>query len=115
MTVKKVELNRGLRDVYIDRTESSFIDGRKGKLLYRGYDISDLAENSTFEETIYLLLLGSLPTRTQLEAFDAELKASRGLPDEVIKIIRITKDAHTHGRAANRYLGPGGLRSRCRG
>ena len=58
----KIELHRGLRDVYIDRTKSSFIDGKKGKLLYRGYNIHDLAEKSTFEECVYLLLYGILPT-----------------------------------------------------
>jgi len=94
MTEQKVEIKRGLRDVYIDRTESSFIDGKEGKLLYRGYSIHDLAERSTFEETIYLLLHGELPTRSQLEAFDAELKAQRTLPDPVLGVIRLTQDAH---------------------
>ncbi len=94
MTEKKVELQRGLRDVYIDRTTSSFIDGNIGKLLYRGYNIDDLAENASFEETIYLLLYGELPNRSQLGAFDAELKANRRLPGEIIDIIKLTKGAH---------------------
>ena len=94
MTEQKVQLQRGLRDVYIDRTKSSFIDGTIGKLLYRGYNIHDLAEYSTFEETVYLLLYESLPTRRQLDEFDAELKANRTLPDPVTEIIRLTKDAH---------------------
>ena len=94
MAEEKVELKRGLRDVYIDRTESSFIDGKAGKLLYRGYNIDDLAEHSTFEETIYLLLRGTLPTISDLDAFDAELKANRGLPDEILQIICLTKNAH---------------------
>ena len=94
MAEEKVELHRGLRDVYIDRTESSFIDGNIGKLLYRGYSIDDLATQSTFEETIYLLLYGSLPTRDQLVAFGAELKANRDLPEEVVDVIRLTKNAH---------------------
>ncbi len=91
---EKIELKRGLRDVYIDRTKASFIDGKVGKLLYRGYNIHDLAEKSTFEETIYLLLYGNLPTRRQLNEFDAQLKASRNIPDEIIQIIRLTRDAH---------------------
>ena len=94
MTHQSVELKRGLRDVYIDTTESSFIDGEIGKLLYRGYNIHDLAEQSTFEETIYLLLYGSLPTRDQLDAFDTDLRANRGLPDEVVDVIRLTQNAH---------------------
>ena len=93
-TGDKIELKRGLRDVYMDRSESSFIDGKIGKLLYRGYSIDDLAENSTFEETIYLLLYGSLPTISQLESFDADLKANRTVPDEVMQIIRLVKDSH---------------------
>ena len=59
---EKADIRRGLRDVYIDRTLSSFIDGKKGQLLYRGFNIDDLAENSCFEETAYLLLYGQLPS-----------------------------------------------------
>ena len=94
MTQEKTELRRGLRDVYIDKTESSFIDGNIGKLLYRGYNIHDLAEQSTFEETIYLLLHGSLPTQAQLDDFETELSQSRQLPDEIIDVIGLTKGAH---------------------
>ena len=94
MTEEKHELHRGLRDVYIDRTRSSFIDGKIGKLLYRGYNIDDIAANATFEETIYLLLYSKLPTRNELDAFDAELKANRALPDEILQVIRLTQKAH---------------------
>ncbi|MCI0441127.1 MAG: citrate (Si)-synthase [Chloroflexi bacterium] len=94
MTEEKVELKRGLRDVYIDRSTTSFIDGKEGKLLYRGYDIHDLAEKATFEEVVYLLLYGSLPTRRQLADFDATLKANRNLPEEIIQVIQLTKNAH---------------------
>lgn len=93
-TEQKVQIHRGLRDVLIDRTRSSFIDGDVGKLLYRGFNIDDLATKSTFEETIYLLLYGELPTREQLEAFDTELKVSRALPEEILEIISITQKAH---------------------
>ena len=44
------QIEKGLKDVYLDTTTSSFIDGLEGKLLYRGYNIHDLAEKSTFEE-----------------------------------------------------------------
>ena len=87
-------LERGLRDVYIDRTETSFIGGGEGKLLYRGYNIQDLAERSTFEETAYLLLHGSLPTVAELRGFDTQLKANRSLPNEILRIIRDTRDAN---------------------
>ena len=91
---QRVPLHRGLREVYIDRTKSSFIDGGIGKLLYRGYDIHDLAEKSTFEETAYLVMHGELPTQEQLDAFDAELKASRALPGEILDVIRLTRNSH---------------------
>lgn len=94
MTEQKVQLHRGLREVYIDRTQSSFIDGDVGKLLYRGYDIHDLAEKSNFEETAYLVMNGELPTQAQLDAFDAELKANRELPAEILDVIRLTRNSH---------------------
>ena len=50
-----IVLKKGLKDVYFDTTETSYIDGSVGKLLYRGYNIHDLAEQSTFEETIFKL------------------------------------------------------------
>ena len=87
----KVELKKGFRDVYFDRTTTSLIVGKPGKLLYRGYSIDDLAEHSTFEETSYLLLYGALPTSAQLDSFTSDLKASRTLPDEVLQIIDLTK------------------------
>ena len=90
----EIELKRGLQGVYIDKTQSSFIDGAEGKLLYRGYSIHDLAEKSTFEETVYLLLYGKLPNQGELDDFDALLRANRSIPAEVIEIIRLTKDAH---------------------
>jgi len=94
LTTDKIDIHRGLADVYFDRTESSFIDGKGGILLYRGYNIHDLAEKSTFEETSYLLIHGKLPTQSELAVFDAELKAARNIPDEVVEIIRATKDSH---------------------
>ena len=94
MTDNNVELKRGLRDIFIDRTESSFIDGKAGKLLYRGYDIHDLATQSSFEETTYLMLYGALPTSAQLSELDATLRASREIPQPVIEVIRQISHAH---------------------
>ena len=87
-------LAKGLRNVVLDTTESSFIDGEQGILLYRGYSIHDLAEKSSFEEVSYLLLYGSLPTREELTAFDNRLRHQRALPGGVIDVIRIVADAH---------------------
>ena len=88
------EIMKGLKDVYLDTTEASFIDGQEGKLLYRGYNIHDLAEKSTFEEVIYLLFYGSLPTKQQLQDFDATLRANRRIPDELIQVLDLVKNSH---------------------
>ncbi len=67
----------GLAGVPATKSAISQIDGEKGILTYRGYDIADLAENSTFEETTLLLLYGELPNRAELEAFDRQMRANR--------------------------------------
>ena len=94
MVEGKDTLHRGLREVYIDRTKSSFIDGKAGKLLYRGYNIDDLAQNCSFEETVYLVMNGELPTKQQLQNFDEELKRNRNVSEDIIQIIKLIKDAH---------------------
>ena len=91
---EKIEIHRGLKGVYFDRSNVCFIDGRAGELRYRGYSIHDLAPNSTFEETCYLLLEGELPRRQALERFTAALKAGRVLPPPIFDIIRSLKQAH---------------------
>ncbi len=87
-------IHRGLLGVYFERSPTTFIDGRAGELRYRGYSIHDLAQNSTFEETSYLLLKGDLPTRAQLDEFDGELKAGRTLPEPVYDLIETVKAGH---------------------
>ena len=94
MASEGFDIKRGLKDVYFDTTEASFIDGEVGKLLYRGYNIHDLAEKATFEEIIYLLLYGALPNRQQLGGFDRGFRADRTVPDEVINVLRVVKDCH---------------------
>ena len=94
MTQDEPQVHRGLNGVYFDRSATSDIDGHAGELRYRGYSIHDLAERSTFEEVAYLLFYGDLPTRAQLETFDAELKAARTIPREAYELIRLVKTAH---------------------
>ena len=94
METQSQQIYRGLRGVYADTTKASFIDGQVGKLLYRGYNIHDLAEKSTFEEIVYLLLYGDLPTKSQLEEVDATLRESRSLPPEVVQVLELVKDSH---------------------
>ncbi len=79
---------KGLEGVVAEATRLSDVQGQVGRLLYRGYDINDLAANSTFEETVYLLWFGALPTRAQLDSFAGELAASRALPSGVIEVMR---------------------------
>ena len=93
-TTEKIEIHRGLKGVYFDRSRVCYIDGRAGELRYRGYSIHDLAERSAFEETCYLLLKGELPTHAQLDAFAAELNAALALPAQVYDVIQTVRSAH---------------------
>jgi citrate synthase len=68
---------RGLADVVAASTALSDVDGVAGRLYYRGYDIHDLAGRTSFEETVHLLVRGSLPTRAELDALTAELAEAR--------------------------------------
>jgi citrate synthase len=79
--------NIGLRGIEIADTKISNIDGEKGKLIYRGYDILDLAKNSNFEETAYLLLYDTLPNKHQLNEFNAKLIDARQIPKQMQKNI----------------------------
>lgn len=89
-----VKINRGLKGIYFERSGVSHIDGGKGELSYRGYSIHDLATRATFEEVSYLLIHGELPTQTELERFEAELKDARAVPDPIFEILGQLKDGH---------------------
>lgn len=80
--------NTGLRGVTVADSKISFIDGENGVLIYRGYRIEDLAARSSFVETAYLLLNGSLPDNEKLARFDAELIKARELPDFIPACLR---------------------------
>ncbi|HCS13343.1 MAG: citrate synthase [Zetaproteobacteria bacterium CG06_land_8_20_14_3_00_59_53] len=67
----------GLAGIPVAESSVSFVDGKVGHLEYRGIDIEELAEKSSFEETAYLLLYGRLPTADELKAFDEELRHHR--------------------------------------
>ncbi len=77
--------NIGLREVFVADTKVSEVDGTRGKLVYRGYTIETLAANSTFEETAYLLLHGRLPTKAELDLFDASLRKERWIPQVLVE------------------------------
>ncbi len=80
--------SRGLEGVTALDTEISAIDGQKGELVYRGYDIRDLAENACFEEVAYLLWKGSLPTQAQLDDLNAELRQARPVHPDLLDHLR---------------------------
>ena len=80
--------NIGLRNIEVADTKICSIDGENGKLIYRGYDILDLVNHSTFEETAYLLLFGDLPTAAQLKDFSRRLTEARGIPEPLIKSLK---------------------------
>jgi len=77
--------SKGLEGVVAANSAICTVDGEKGRLIYRGYDIHDLAINSTFEEVVYLLWFGSLPTRSQLDDLSKEIANNRALPDDALK------------------------------
>ena len=77
--------NVGLRNIEVADTRISNIDGQKGKLIYRGFDIFDLTKNSNFEETCYLLLHDELPTKPQYEDFKNKLVEARAIPKQMQK------------------------------
>jgi 2-methylcitrate synthase len=80
--------NSGLEDVVVSTSELCFIDGDRGRLLYRGYDIHDLVAHASFEETAYLLWNGRLPRRPELERFKKELLAARRLSPKVMALLK---------------------------
>ena len=82
------EVKTGLQDVVIGTSTICAIDGQRGTLTYRGYDIHDLAEHATFEEVVYLLWNGRLPSSAELEEFDEQLTMHRLVPPEVLDLLK---------------------------
>src|SRR5229473_7221988 len=79
---------RGLEGIVAADSGVCYIDGEKGILAYRGIDIHELADHSTFEETCYLLWLGKLPTRTELDSLKQRLAGDRKLDPAIIEMLR---------------------------
>lgn len=77
--------NIGLRNITVADTKISNIDGEHGKLIYRGYDITDLVNSSNFEETSYLLLHNELPSNEIFEQFKKQLINARQIPEPMKK------------------------------
>lgn len=90
-----VQVQEGLEGVVAGVSSICLVDGTHGRLIYRGYNASELAEQSTFEEVAYLLWHGDLPTRNALDALGAELLGAGALPAPVMDSLRrIPAGAH---------------------
>ncbi|MEY2487105.1 MAG: citrate synthase [Verrucomicrobiota bacterium] len=93
-TETKPAYSPGLAGVVAGETEICWVDPNAG-LMYRGYDIHDMAEKASFEEVAYLLLNGQLPNFEQLGRFSQQIAAERTLPSPVLKMLRLLpRDAH---------------------
>src|ERR1700756_2639267 len=80
------------------RSSITYIDGDKGILRYRGYDVAELAEKSTYLEVAYLVLYGELPTKEQLSAFSSEITVHTFLHENARRFIDgFRYDAHPMG------------------
>lgn len=80
--------SKGLEGVIAAETNMSWIDGVNGVLEYVGINIDALAQNSTFEETVYLLWNKKLPTKGELDAFTRELREHYEIPKEVVESLK---------------------------
>ncbi len=78
---------RGLEGIVAANSGICWIDGDAGVLAYRGIDIHELAQRSTFEETSYLLWFGALPTASQLAEFRKRLASARTLPEGILRLL----------------------------
>jgi citrate synthase len=83
-----IDIARGLEGVNVTSTKLCRIDGQKGELVYAGYDIYDLAENSTFEEVAFLLWNQRLPNQTELTALKDKLRSERSLDNTVERLLQ---------------------------
>lgn len=84
-----VQVAKGLEGVVVGETALSDVQGEYGRLIYRGYDIADLAHGSTYEEIAFLLWMGHLPTRQEFDSFRAQMGELRALPQSVIEVVRL--------------------------
>jgi citrate synthase len=84
----KPVLNTGLRGVTVASTKISDVIGDKGKLIYRGYLVPDLAGRTSFEEIIHLLIYEKLPNEKELQSLKAKLASERAIPDALIAALK---------------------------
>jgi len=91
--VEEKVMPRGLEDVIAGDSQICYIDGKRGRLVYRGYDIGELVFKTYYEEIVYLLWFGTLPNRVQLSEWEKKLSTARDLPSSVLDaILRFPKE-----------------------
>ncbi len=93
---------KGLEGVVVAESELSDINGETGELVYRGYDIEDLATGASYEEVLYLLWSGTLPTRDELAAFSDAMASEFTVDGRVLDVMATLADAGEQPMAALR-------------
>ena len=96
---------KGLEGIVAANSGICWIDGDAGVLAYRGIDIHELAEKSTFEETTFLLWNGKLPSQFAAREFQAQLALARTLDRRLSTCSAAFPRRHAHGSAAHRGVG----------
>ena len=84
-----VQVAKGLEGVVVGETALSDVQGEYGRLIYRGYDIADLARGSTYEEIVFLLWMDHLPTRQEFTSFQRQMAELRAVPASVLEVVRL--------------------------
>ena len=93
-----ITIDAGFKNTGSCKSGITFLDGEKGILRYRGYDIESLAEKASFLEVSYLLIFGELPTRTELHQFHTDIKSKSLVDEEMKKILDgFPESAHPMG------------------
>jgi citrate synthase len=96
------ELKKGLEGVMVAESALSHIDGDAGRLVYRGYAIEDLAGEASYEEVLYLLWHGELPTAEALSSFSSDMAEQRAVDEDVLSTVRDLATADENPMAALR-------------
>jgi 2-methylcitrate synthase/citrate synthase II len=95
LQMKTAEYSPGLEGVIAGSTAISHVNPDRNSLMYRGYDIKDLASNASFEEVAYLLIKGDLPNQSEYGIFCDALKQERMIPAQVLDAFQaFPKKAH---------------------
>ena len=82
-----ITMDPGYKNTGSCESKITFLDGEEGKLLYRGYPIEQIADKSNFEEVMYLLIKGELPTQEQLDGFVADIRKNTEVAEEIVTML----------------------------